>query len=237
MAITVIGNLDSSTGTALTSLTLTASASVGSVRAFGAKANRTTGNISSLSGGNVTTWSRVAGPTVDTAGTAATHELWIGTCTSSGTTAITVTWSGTITGISTDLYCRTFDNGNASTTWALDGSAAGFKDNTASTTITYPSLSASGAGELYFAHARCPSGGSYGTPTGQSLTWVTTTDANGNPYIYTLSSASGTNAPTQSTTSTDSHAIAALIVATIPSSAVRPDLLVIEQSVNRAATY
>jgi hypothetical protein len=238
MAITANGSLDSATGTALTALTLTATSAVGDVRCFFTKVNSNTITVSSLSGGNATTWTRVAGPSVDTNGTAATHELWIGTCTGAGTTSITVTWSATPTGLGTDLDCRTFSNSDTTTTWAKDGSASGFNNNASSTTITYPSLTAAGSGELYIGHARCPSGGTYGTPTGSGDTWVTATDANGNPYIYTLSSASGTNAPTQSTTATLSHAIGVLIIATIPSAAsVRPDEPVIGQAVNRAGTY
>jgi hypothetical protein len=215
VAITVVGNLDSSTGTATTTLTLTAAAAIGDVRVLVTKINSATINVSSLSGGNATSWTKVAGPDNDTNATVARHEIWIGTVANANTSqheTITVTWSASVTGISIDLDCRTFSNGNTATTWARDGAALTFKNNASSTTITYPTGTAAGAGELYVGHARCPSGGSYGTPTGSGATWVTTTDANGNPYIYTLSSASGSNAPTQSTTATLSYATGVLLI-------------------------
>lgn len=209
MAITVVGGLDSATGTALTSLTLTASCSVGSVRVFRSKANSTTISPSSLSGGNVTTWTQGAGPSNDNQGTVARHSIWYGTCTSAGTTAITVTWSASITGIATDLDCQTFDAGNTATTWARDGSALAIVNNASSTTITYPSGTAAGTGELYVGYARASTGGAYGNPTGGT----SRTDANGNPAIYLLNAGSGTVAPTQTSNATISNSMGILLIA------------------------
>jgi hypothetical protein len=242
---------DSSTGTGTLTLTLSngTAAAIGSLRRLRAKYASNTLSISTVAGGNCNIssgagagkWTRILGPTADTNATVNRHEVWIGTASngnSTGKETITLTWSGTITGIGVDLMCRTFDNGDTTTTWALDGTQQGLVNNASSATITYPSLTAAGAGELATGGARCPSGGSYGTPTGGGFTWVTATDANGNPDIYSLSAGSGTVAPTQSTTATISHADLVLIVATVPGvAAVRPDLSVIEQSVNRAATY
>jgi hypothetical protein len=213
MAITAVGSLDSATGTALTTLALAvgSACAVGDVRVFYAKVNSNTITVSSLSGGDVTTWHK--GPSYnDNAGTVGHHEMWWGIATAAGHTTITVTWSSTPTGLGTDLDCRTFSNGNTSTTWTLDSSNT--RDNAASTTITYASITAAGTGELACYHARCPSGGSYGTPSGGG-TWVTATDANGNPYIYSLSVGSGAIAPTQTTTSTDSHTIGLLLIASV----------------------
>lgn len=238
MAITANGTLASVTGTALTSLTLVATSAIGDLRVFYSKVNSATRSVSSLSGGNVTTWTRIAGPSVDTATTAGNHEIWIGICTSAGTTAITVTWSGSVTGLGTDLDCQTFSFGSALTTWVLDGSQSGFLNNASSATITYPSLIATNGAQLYVGHSRNPSGGTYGTPTGGGFTWVTQTDANGNTYIYSLSTGPGTVAPTQSSVATLSYAIGALIIAGIPGVVprrIRPASL--SQAVNRALTY
>lgn len=217
MAITVVGSLDSATGTALTTLTLTATAAVGDVRVLVTVLGSSTINVSSISGGNATSWTRVAGPTNDTNGTIKRHEMWIGTVANgntSGHETITITWASSTAGLATDLDCRTFSNSNTATTWARDGSQSGFNNNASAATITYPSLTAAGSGELYVGHARVPSGGSFGTPTGGGFTWVTNTDANGNPVIYSVSTGSGTVAPTQSTTASVSHAIGVLLIAT-----------------------
>jgi hypothetical protein len=219
MAITHLG-LDSSTGTASTTLAIVnGTVAVGDMRRLRSKINGTP-TITSISGGNCTTWTKVAGPDTDTNGTAAKHEMWIGTVTntnSTGKETITITWSATVTGLGIDFICRSFSNGNATTTWARDGAALTFKNNASTTTITYPTGTATNAGELYTGGARCPSGGSYGTPGGTPASgWVTGTDANGNPDIYNLSVGSGSIAPTQSTTATLSYANGVLIIATIP---------------------
>lgn len=224
MAITVIGNLDSVTGTALTTLTVTSTVAVGDCRVLFVKIGNGLDSVASVSGGNCAasggaagSWARVAGPTVDTNATAHTHEIWLGTVSntnSTGKETITLTYSLSIVGIGTDLDARAFSSGLGSgTTWAKDGSQSGFNNNASSASITYPSLTAAGSGELYVGHSRTPSGGSYGTPAGGGFTWVTTTDANGNPYIYSLSTGSGTVAPTQSTSASTSFAIGVLITA------------------------
>ena len=219
MAITVVGALDSSTGTAPTTLVLTAVAAIGDIRVFRSKVNSTTVAPSALSGGNCASWTQVAGPTNDNQGTVARHSIWIGTVANANTSqheTITVTWSGTITGISVDLDCQTFSNSNTATTWARDGTASGLVNNVSSTTISYPSLTAAGTGELYVGYARASSGGAYGNPSGGT----SRTDANGNPAIYLLNAGSGTVAPTQTSNATVSNCMGVLIIATVPSAAV-----------------
>lgn len=237
MAITANGTVASVTGTALTSLTLVATSAIGQVRVFYSKVTSNTITVSSLSGGNVTTWTRVAGPSVDTASTIGTHEMWLGICTSAGTTAITVTWSAAVTGLAIDLDCQTFSFGNAATIWVKDGAQSGFLNNASTTTITYPSLTATNAAELYVGHGRNPSGGTYGTPTGGGFTWVTQTDANGNTFIYSLSTGSGTVAPTQTSTATLSYAIGVLIMAYLPIALRQGRPHGMSQAVNRTNTY
>jgi hypothetical protein len=238
MAITTNGTLASVTGTALTSLTLAATSVIGDLRAFHAKVNSATVSVTGLSGGNVTTWTRVAGPTTDTSGVPATHDLWIGVCTSAGTTAITVTWSASVTGLGTDFVCQTFTNSNTATTWARDGSALALLNNASSTTVTYPTGTAAGTGELYFGHGRCASGGSYSQPTGGTEV----TDANGNPTIWLLNAGSGSVAPTHTSTATLSYTVGVLVIATVPGGAAtymprrgRPASM--SQAVNRTNTY
>ena len=213
MAITVVGALDSSTGTGSTTLTLTAAAAIGDVRVFRTKANSTTVSPSSLAGGNCTSWTQGAGPSNDNQGTVARHSIWYGTVVNANTSqheTVTVTWSGSITGITVDLDCQTFSNGNTATTWARDGSALAIVNNTSSTTITYPTATAAGTGRLYAGFARASSGGAYGNPSGGT----SRTDANGNPAIYLLNAGSGSVAPTQTSNATISNTMGLLLVAT-----------------------
>ena len=237
MAITANGSLNSVTGTALTSLTLTATSAIGDIRCFHSKINSSSITVTGLSGGNVTTWTRVAGPTTDTSGVPATHDLWIGTCTGAGTTSITVTWSGSVAGLATDFVCQTFTNSNTATTWARDGAALALLNNASSTTVTYPTATAAGTGELYFGHGRCASGGSYSQPAGGTEV----TDANGNPTIYLLAAGAGSVSPTHTSTATLSYTIGVLVIATIPGVAtniprrVRPAGMT--QAVKRASIY
>jgi hypothetical protein len=212
VAITVVGSLDSSTGTAPTTLTLTAVAAVGDARVFRHKVNSTTIAATALSGGNCTSWTQVAGPTNDNQGTVARHAIWIGTVVNANSSqheTITITWSASISGISVDLDCQTFSNSNTATTWAKDGSASGLVNNASSTTITYPSLTAAGTGELYAGFARASTGGAYGNPAGGT----SRTDANGNPAIYLLNAGSGTVAPTQTSNATISNCMGVLLIA------------------------
>jgi hypothetical protein len=212
VAITVVGALDSSTGTAPTTLVLTAVAAVGDVRVFRHKVNSTTIAATALSGGNCASWTQVAGPTNDNQGTVGRHAIWIGTVANANTSqheTITITWSASITGISVDLDCQTFSNSNTATTWAKDGSASGLVNNTSSTTISYPSLTAAGTGELYVGYARASTGSGYGNPAGGT----SRTDANGNPAIYLLNAGSGTVAPTQTSAATVSNCMGVLLIA------------------------
>ncbi len=236
MPVTANGTLKSSTGTAATTLILTATSAIGDMRLFYSKVASNTITVSSISGGNATTWTQVAGPNVDTNASVGSHEMWLGVCTSAGTTTITVTWSAAVTGLAIDFDCQTFSFGNASTLWSKDGAQSGFLNNASSTTITYPSLTAQNGGQLCVCHSRNPSGGTYGTPTGGGFTWVTQSDANGNTFVYSLSTGPGAVAPTQSSTATLSYAIGVLIlVSTPPTLRRRPSGL--SQAVNRSATY
>jgi hypothetical protein len=240
---TANGTLKSTTGTASTTLALTATSAIGDLRVFYSKVNSGTITVSALSGGDCPAsgsgspgqWTRVAGPSVDTASPVGTHEMWIGVCSGVGATTITITWSASVTGLAIDLDCQTFSFGNASTLWNRDGTQSNFQNNASSTTITYPSLTAQNGAELYVGHSRNPTGGTYGTPTGGGFTWSTQTDANGNTFIYSLSTGPGTVAPTQSSVATLSYTIGALIIVSPPPNLRRRGGL--RQAVNRSATY
>lgn len=205
MAITAVGTLASGTG--VTSVAVTTHAA-GNALVMAVKIPDGTTTVTGVSGGNAT-WTLLAGPYVDTAGTPHTHYLYLGKVTAAGAGTVTVTLSSAT---AADMDVQEFTNSDSSTTWALDGTQAGIVNKTAaSTTVTWPSLTPAGSGELYAGHARCPAGGNVSGIAG----FTVQVDANGNPFIYGLVSAvtapSGTDL-----VSTDDYATGALVVASVP---------------------
>lgn len=213
MAITSVGSVDAAVGTALTTLTLAVAAAIGDVRILTTKLNSSTINVSSVAGGNVATWTKVQGPTNDTNGTIARHEMWIGTVANgntSGHETITVTWSSSVTGIADDFDCKTLTNSNTATTWAMDGTQSGLNNNASSTTVTFPTLTAAGNGEAYVGYARCPSSASYSSP----VSCTVETDIDGNPFVVNLNVSAGSITPTAlANVATFSYSTAVLLVA------------------------
>ncbi len=140
-SITAVGSLVSAHGVALTTLAVSPK-TVGDVMVVGIMGQ--TLSVSSISGGGVTTWKKAAqfqgaeGNDV---------ELWYGTVTSTGASTITFSWSGTLSnGIE---YCAqeyTAGLGSA-TVWAAD--KTGTVNGASSTSVPFPSLTATGSGELY----------------------------------------------------------------------------------------
>ena len=102
--------------------------------------------MSSVSGGGVTTWNKAAG---FDGYLNADEEIWYGKVTSTGSSTVTVAWSGSVSGLSTEYTAQEFNTALGSgTNWSVD--KTGTLNNSSSSTVTYPSLSPSTAGELYF---------------------------------------------------------------------------------------
>jgi hypothetical protein len=199
VAISAVGSLVSSTGANGTSLSVTPTTN-GNAWLLFVKVGDSTLSVTSITGGGVPasgpgSWQRVAGPYADTSGTPHDHEIWLGKITTTGASTITITPSGPTTSINIDLDAQEFTAGlGTSTIWARDGSQQSGQTNASSTTVTFPSLTAVGGGELYFGHARVPAAPVAGSTTG--FTYVT--DANGNQIAYNGNAGSGTVAPTSS---------------------------------------
>jgi RHS repeat-associated protein len=164
--------------------------------------------VSSLSGGGVTTWTKATG---FTGSPGFDQELWYGKVTTPGASIITPTWSGSIAGREVEYATQEFSSASgSSTTWAVDHS--GTQDNpTSSTTITYPSLSPTGSGELYFGFALdlADTGGS---TTG--FTYASTNDSNQVTYDTNVSSPSAYQPTGTQTPASNSSAVAAVLTAT-----------------------
>src|SRR6266702_4456930 len=158
-------------------------------------------------------WQRVADPNVDGGSIPHTHEVWLGTVTATGSTTITVTNSG---GTVMDLDGQEASSGlGTSTAWSRDGTQQGFRNNAASTTVTYPTLTpAASAWACY--HARGPNASSY---SGTTAGYTSTTDANGNQFINNPVVSSATSPTSTANASTPSHCIGVLIKAAASASA------------------
>ncbi|HLN42637.1 MAG TPA: IPT/TIG domain-containing protein, partial [Acidimicrobiales bacterium] len=185
----VAGSFASSSGAGDTTLPVTTH-NVGDVLVVSAEPGAATPTLSSISGGGVTTWTKG----VAFAGTVTTRdvEIWYGTVTATAAATITFNWSSALGSQVSDYSAQEFTAGlGAGAVWTADGS--GHSDNTvSSTTVTYPPLTPSGSGELYFGFADMPSAPSAGATTGFSYPPT----ANGNQVAFNPATGSGLISPT-----------------------------------------
>ncbi len=81
-------------------------------------------------------------------------EEWLGPISKTGTHVLTVHFSGDVSGTSVQLSAQEFTNGTGATTVWSDDVAASATNDTASSTITYPTLTPATSGELYVGFSR-----------------------------------------------------------------------------------
>jgi len=176
--ISNVGSTVSQTGTGITTLTGVDAQNVGDLMVAVDEQNDNTLTATSVSGGGVTTWTRA----IQYVGInePREYEIWYGVVTSTGP-SLTITFhlSGSNTGSVAEYEAQEFTAGLGSgTTWSLD--TANHQETVSSTTVTYPSLTPAGAGELYYGFADMPS-----PPTGtgtSGFTFFTTADTNQTAY-------------------------------------------------------
>jgi large repetitive protein len=147
----------------------------------------TTVSATSVSGGGVTTWTKVAGHAIFSASNV-NLELWMGVITATGSQTITVTWSASATGHY--LGAQEFSSSLASPVWGVDGGGQ-ILNNASSTAVTYPTRVASATGELYAGFAFVAGTGS---TSGATSGYTVQLDGLGNPFIYNPS-VSGSQSP------------------------------------------
>ncbi len=181
---------------------------VGNAIMVGIRTNSTTLTVSSISGGGCT-WTLAGRFTSTLRGRS--YEIWIGQITAVVTNATaTVTWSGDATVKTQSYNPQEFGNGVQST-WTRDGAqTVGVETSTTSATLAWPSLTAAGAGELYFAKGSVNTGIPTATGTPAGFTFKASTDC----WAFGIPG-SGAISPT-STTSTAATfgGVGALIIAT-----------------------
>ncbi len=169
--ITAVDGLDSKAGNGTTTLSVSPQ-HVGDLMTLAIKICSPTVSVSSVSGGGVTSWTKAVGPY--TAYKDTELEIFTGVVSTKGSSTITVTFSASVRSVYVGLAAREFSgSAGTSTTWALD-TGAGIA-NASSSTVTFPKLTPSTTGELYFGYAALANTGSAGTTPG--FTYATTVDA------------------------------------------------------------
>ncbi len=107
------------------------------------------------------------------------EEIWYGKVATTGTSTVTVTWSSSVASQTPEYSAQEFTAGlGTGTVWGVDHSGT-LNNTSSSTTTTYPSLSPSGTGELYFGYL------TDNTATGGSTSGFTyASTAQGNQVTY-----------------------------------------------------
>ena len=211
--ISAVGSTVSQTGTGITTLNGVNPQHVGDLMVAVDEQNDNTLTATSVSGGGVTTWTRA----IQYVGInePREYEIWYGVVTSTGSSPIMFTLSGSNAGFVAEYEAQEFTAGLGSgTTWSLD--TTGHQENASSTTVTYPSLTPAGAGELYYGFADMPSTPAAGSTAG--FTYFTTADSN--QIAYNPDAGSGSVQPTSTQGSAGaSSAVAAFFIVHAPAPA------------------
>lgn len=206
-AISATGSFISATGTSLTTLSVTPTA-IGNAFMFTAS-YIASATLSTVSGGGCTTWTKLSGAFTAYSGSAKI-DLWLGVVTSTTTANIVIAGSGLT---NTQRLCaQQFTSfGGPGTTWTQDG-AGGTKTNASSATITFPTLTPSGANRAYMGYGLV-----FNAATGGSQTagYTLDLDPGSNPFMFD-GSVGVAQTPTCTQTAGLSGTIAGLVYANNP---------------------
>lgn len=176
-------------------------------------------SITSVSGGGVNQWTKVAGYTCSAGGPACrgtqSIEMWRGIVTTAGASTISVTYNGAAG--TNSLAAAEYTIGSSVGTWDVDASGT---LNGTSATVSYPSLTPTNSSELYTGYAESTNTMSAGTTTGYS--YVSTA---GNTYIAYNTAVSGGVAtqPTASQSASSTYYSIAATIAAYDNSSVIAD--------------
>ncbi|HTZ10130.1 MAG TPA: hypothetical protein VMB72_13730, partial [Acidimicrobiales bacterium] len=166
-SISAVGSVAQHSGTGVTTLGLSPQ-HVGDLLALAVKADSSSATVSAVAGGGVSSWSRAQ---ASTGYSGHDLEIWTGVVTAAGSSTVTVSFAAGVSSTETALLAEEFST--TGTSWAVD-TGAGIS-NASSTTATYPKLTPSGSGELYFGYDAIAQTGAAGSTSGFS--YAVTTDA------------------------------------------------------------
>lgn len=173
--------------------------------------------VSSISGGGVGTWNKAVVSAGN--GTVNRVEMWVGTVATTGSSPITVTYSASPGAAEITATEYTASGVNAATSWGIE-SAASLLNSTASTTVTFPNMTAINGSELYVGYAQVQNPpASSGSTSGFSYI---TTSTQHNVLTYNTSLSANTSyQPTASQNSVgQSNAVAAVLTAFVTSTSI-----------------
>ena len=163
--------------------------------------------VTGVSGGGVSTWHAVKSYNDTNSPNYDYTTLWEGTVTAAGSNTITVTFSSGSNGAYEEVVAQEFTAGLGSgTQWTVTASGT---STGGTTSASFPSLTSSQNGQLYWGYVVCPNGvGSAGSTSG--FTYVPTTQGNLIAYNTNLSAGTG-YAPTATCSAAGYTGIAAII--------------------------
>lgn len=201
MTWTAKGSLLQAAGTGQNSIA-TANVAVGDLIVLFVTVNSPTVFANGISGGNVT-WDSPQGHGLGTV------NNWSITCftgktTSTAASSATVTYSGTVTTF--QIYLDGQEFASSVGAWAVDA-GPGFLDPGSAGTVALPSLTPTGAGDLYADYELDAGAAVAGSTSG----YVYTVDGNTNSYTYNVNCTSATQSPTLGTGSNVLDTLAILV--------------------------
>lgn len=165
-------------------------------------------SVASMSGGGVSSWTRIAGPFQLTFNC---MDIWLGKITATGSSTITITGTSSLAAENNTITVQQFTSGGgAATVWAPDGVGGGLA-NGSSTAVTYATLTPGGAGRAYVGFAYTDQNG---LTSGQTAGYTVVLDpVDANTFIYNTDVSTGQSPVSAQTPAGGSTAIAALISA------------------------
>lgn len=203
MAITPIGTLYTTSSTGGTSALPGFGGNIGDILLITTHIASATVHIASIATVEGFTSTALTGVTITHlgGGVFGTHsvDLWLGVVTNANSAEdmqFNFTGSASITSTVNSYTVQGFTAGGQGTTWAVDAALA-TSTNAASTTITYPTLTPSGAGELYFGYGISGSA----LTTGQTAGYTAVTDPTPVNAIIYDTGVTGVQSPTSTQTS------------------------------------
>lgn len=224
MTITAVGSFAAAGSTTQSTLAVSPTA-IGDIFCLATTVNISSKSVTGCTGGGVTTWNSVLGPYSSTTNNV-NLRLWYGVITATGASTITITFSAALGTDGGELVAQQFHSSLPGGGWAVDTSNT--LENSASTTVTFPSLTPVTSGEIYYGYAFNVGNSVVGSTSG--YTYLAT--IGNNIALHNPSCTSSAQAPT-STQSTSSTSIAiAMMIREISVSRLN-----INQAVRRGSYY
>lgn len=208
-AISAVGTRYQNVGTVGTTTLAVTPVNVGGLLVLATAINNASINTLSVSGGGVAAWTRVSVPRNLTFN-GRNIDMWMGKITTAGLATIAITPSATVTSTRVDLIAQEF-SASGPVSWAVDYFQYGSKNNSASTSMSFPTLTPQAGQRLYVGYGIAASGTTATVTSG----YTAQLDNMNNPWIYNTN-VSTAQSPTISLSTSASNGTTAILVAASP---------------------